>query len=381
MKINLAITLNTQRPDKAGKYPVRLRSTIDSKVTYYPTGIMLLKEQLVNGVVVNHPNKDLLNTTLLLKKGAIEKELLQNSIIGEVAVKAKKNHHLKFSDYAQKKIKEWSATQGIETTIKHKIGYLKRVNEYNPGIRLQEFDKEVLTGFEVFCRKRGNNENTVWSATKFVKTVINAAIADGIIVGNPLMGFKGAKYTDPFRETLSAEELELLEKFAENKLNPKKLLNTANWFLFSCYCGLRYGDLAGFVGFKNGKVLLKTEKTGEVVSIYATEKIIETKNRLTQEIFSNQKSNDYIKVVMAAIGVTKKISFHNARHTFAVEFLNRGGRLEILSKILGHSDIKTTSIYARISNNLADEEMKKVWDQKPPTISGKGKTKNKPTKD
>ncbi len=76
--------------------------------------------------------------------------------------------------------------------------------------------------------------------------------------------------------------------------------------------------------------------------------------------------NDYLKSIAAVLNIHKKITCHTARHTFAVQFLERGGRMEILQKLLGHSSIKTTGIYGKISTLLTDEEMVKVWGAKNP---------------
>lgn len=350
-KQNIKAVLNTQRRDKNGNYPLRIRTTIQRKVSYYSTGIMLKPGQLTDGEIIKHPNKALLNTALRTQINEIEKELLEQSITGEDVIKVKKNVNLKFTDYATKKINAWERSQG-KATIKHKRSYLNKINEFNPSIRLKDFDKETLAKLEDYCRGIGNIGNTVWSCSKFVKTIINAAVEDGTLSKSPIKGFKGQKYADPFRDVLTAAEIELFEQFAANPLNSEKLLNVANWFLFSCYTGLRHGDLANFKGFVNGKVFLQTEKTKEVVSIFATSKIIEIKERLTRDVFTNQRMNDYLKIIAAGLGIEKKVTYHLGRHSFSVNFLERGGDLFILSKILGHTSIKTTESATKISLDL-----------------------------
>lgn len=367
-KLNLKATLRLNRPKKEiylcdadRLFPVRIRMTVKREVTYHAAGFYLKDDQLVNGEVVNHPNKILLNTLIRKKINEIEKSMLEQEITGEAVTQKKKNLNLKFNDYANTVISRMKSTQA-KVTITHKISYLKKFNEFAPGIKLVNVDKEILRKYEDHCKASGNKINTVWSGTKFVKTILNASVDDRILSAAPHLGFKGTAAAAPLRQTLTFDELKLLDRFALNELNNAKLINVANWFLFSCYCGLRYGDIKNFLGFNNGKVLIQTEKTKEIVSIFATKKLIEIKERLTIEILSNQKCNDYLKLIGAACGIDKKFTFHLARHTFAVQFLERGGRLEILSKILGHSSIKTTQIYGKISTPIADAEMKKVWD-------------------
>jgi integrase/recombinase XerC len=362
LKHNIAITLNTQRPDKNGLYPVRIRTIIKRVVTYYPTGIRVTEDQFLKGEIIKHPKKVSYNMELRKMVADLEDKLMKESYLGKEVVKSKRTANLTFGDYAKKKIEFWKSTQ-TKVTTDHKTSYLNKFLAFNPDIKLKDVTQEVIAKYEAYCRDLGNINNTVWSATKFVKTILNAAVEDEVLTKNPLKRFQGVKYIDPFRDTLSPDEIDKVEVFARNPLQSPKMLNVANWFLFSCYTGLRYGDLNNFKGFKNGKVLLQTEKTNEVVSIFATNKIVETKERLSKEVYSNQKMNDYLKIIMASLNIDKRVTCHTARHTFAVQFLERGGRIEILSTLLGHTSLKTTQIYAKISNPLADAEMKKVWDQ------------------
>ena len=359
-KHNLKAVLNTQRPDTKGLYPVRIRQTIQRKVTYHATGIMLAKDQLVKGEVVKHPNKTLLNSTLRIKINEIEKRLLEANILGDDLTKIKKNNNIGFYEYA---VKNLDKSKGLfsTSTLRHKKSYLKKIITFRSNLKLKDVNKDCLTDLENYCREIGNNENTVWSSTKYLKTVINEAVRDGTLLKNPLIGFKGAKYVDPMRHVLTAGEVELLEGFADNKLNNPKLTNVAAWFILGCFTGLRYADMVTFKGLVNSKVLLQTQKTSSIVSIFATVQIIRSVARLNGEIYSNQKCNEYLKAIFAILGIDKKISFHNSRHSFAVNFLEKGGRIEILSKILGHSTLATTQIYAKISTKLADAEMQKVF--------------------
>lgn len=360
MKTNIKIVLNTQRPDSKGNYPVRIRTTIKGHVSYYPTGMMCTKGQLVDGVIVGHHLKTLMNVKLRKQISQIETDLLEQSITGENVTRLKKNTDLKFSEYAKKKINQWKGSQA-KSTIIHKNSYLTKVNTFNPNLKLNSINKDVLIKFEDYCRDKGNKPNTIWGASKFIKTVLNAAFIDGVISSNRIKGFKGVRYSDPLRTILNEDEIKLIEDFADNKLNPLKLRDVASWFVFGCYTGLRFSDMARFKGFVNDRVLLKTAKTGEVVSIVATDKIKVAYARIEKSMISNQKFNDFLKTICASLGIEKRVTAHLSRHSFAVAYLQRGGRIEVLSKILGHGAIKTTSIYAKLSNLTIDAEMLEVW--------------------
>lgn len=369
IKLNLKATLHIARPKKEiylkvedTLYPVRIRMTIQRVVTFSPGGMYLRKDQLVNGEVVNHANKTLMNTAIRKLINDIEKEKLEQEITGEAVTQKKKILLLKFYDYALLVIERKKSTLAPET-MRHKEPHLNKFNKFAPSIKLKDVTKEVLRKYEDSNKAKGLAQNSVWAATKFVKTILNHSVEqDKLFLIAPHHGFEGVGQVDALRITLTPAEIALIEKFANNPDHSSYLINTANWFLLSCYCGLRYGDMKNVTNAIESKILIQTEKTKAVVSIFGTKKIIEIRGRLTKAIPTNQECSRYLKLIAIACNIKKVIKFHLGRHTFAVQFLERGGRMEILSIILGHSSIKTTQIYGKISNPLADAEMKKVWD-------------------
>lgn len=81
-------------------------------------------------------------------------------------------------------------------------------------------------------------------------------------------------------------------------------------------------------------------------------------------VYSNQKTNAYLKEIAKACGIYKNISFHTARHTFATTVtLSNGVPIETVSKMLGHTKLSTTQIYARVLENKIGEDMKNLTDQ------------------
>jgi site-specific recombinase XerD len=362
-KHSIAATINLQRPDNLGKYPVRIRVTIARHVTYHATGIMLDKQfwDAATRAVISHPQKSYYNGIIRRKISDLEAELLEAGVAGQNNTFVKKKQEIKFEVYAKQKIEAAIAleSQGTHT---HKVSYLKKFCEFRPDIKLHQVTAQVLTDYENYCRNLGNVGNTIWSSTKYILTVVNAAIKDGSLRGNPIKNFSRTKYIAPVRRWLTVEDIALLEKFVKNT-TVKQYRDAANWFLFSCYCGLRYGDVVLFTkeAIKNDKIILRTSKKKADVTIKLHPKLKVCVERMNYKVPTNQDYNRLLKAVALAGGIDKPLTSHIARHTFAVQFLDGGGSMEVLSKLMGHSTTKTTAIYGKITDKRVDAEVEKVF--------------------
>ncbi len=80
-------------------------------------------------------------------------------------------------------------------------------------------------------------------------------------------------------------------------------------------------------------------------------------------MLTNQKLNSYLKEIADICGIKKNLTFHLARHTFATMSLSKGVPIESVSKMLGHTNIKTTQIYARITNKKIEHDMDELADK------------------
>ena len=140
-------------------------------------------------------------------------------------------------------------------------------------------------------------------------------------------------------------------------------------FLFSCFTGLRLSDIKAlkWTDIRNGVIFLRQQKTKEFVQVpigkNAAKFIRENDSDKvfhdfpTCEEWHNRKIREWAK----AAGITKHVSFHVARHTFATLALGNGADLFTVSKLLGHTKITTTQIYAKV----LDEGRKKAVDAIP----------------
>lgn len=261
----------------------------------------------------------------------------------------------------------------IEKAIKHLVKYK------GSSVTMKEVDKSFCLGFIDYLntakRKDGKLMAKVTTAGYFrcLNCALNLAVKEEIIPYNPITKINQddrIKIPESTREYLTVDEVKTL--IASKCINEP----TKQAYLFSCFCGLRLGDIQALTWgdiildgtqYRAKIVMKKTQKTlylplsGEALK-WMPERG-EAKD--TDKIF-NLPFATYINVVLKTWaqngGITKKVTFHTARHTFATMMLTLGADLYTTSKLLGHTQVKTTQIYAKIVDKKKDEAVNLVND-------------------
>ena len=203
------------------------------------------------------------------------------------------------------------------------------------------------------------------------KKITNFCIKNNYITKDPFIGFK-ISFKKTNRVYINNQELYILKHI---KLN-NSLNKVRDIFLFSCYTGLSYIDLYNLnikniqIGIDNLKwIFIKRQKTDipSNVPILPPALIILNKYLIQNNIngifpmISNQKTNIALKEIARLCNFNKKLTFHCARHTFATTItLTNGVPIETVSKMLGHNNIKTTQIYARVIDSKISADMMKL---------------------
>lgn len=274
---------------------------------------------------------------------------------------------------------EYKSLEGIsksKATVQKYTRCYKRVEQFLKSkyklsdIPLVEIDHKFIVDFECYLRTVSKcNENTSAKFLQTFKMVIIRARNNGYIKGDPFSNYKiRLKRVD--RGYLTEEELERLRS---TPITSKRVAQVRDVFLFCCYTGLAYIDLKMLrednirTSF-DGKQWIMTHrhKTDTVVNVPILDIPMELlarykgqcKNGYLLPILSNQKCNQYLKDVAKVCKIDKNITFHMARHTFATTVtLSQGVPIESVSKMLGHTNIKTTQIYARITNQKISRDM------------------------
>lgn len=306
-----------------------------------------------------------INALIETKINEVEKKILLARVTNQAPI-LKDNELRKNIDAEQKTfsqfVHQYIKNNSNKLSEKTKRGYLliaRNAEQFFKQILLKDITIQKIDEFENYLSGLGHAKNYTIKLVGRFKTVLNIAHAYGYIKNNPAKNHKTyLKKEEILKDFLEAEEI----KKIENSLTflTKQEHHVACWFLLSCYTGLRFSDIFNFnfnSSVKKNELIVKTEKTGSIVSIGINEKITECLERVKKfsQICSSQKTNVHLKTIAQKSAVSKKISFHTARHTFACMCAEVGVPIEVTQKWLGHSDTKTTLIYYKLKNKKMTE--------------------------
>lgn len=263
--------------------------------------------------------------------------------------------------------------QRYKTTKKHLGRYISTnygLNDYP----VKKIDVKYLNGFIYFLKvEQSLSHNSALKYVAYFKKIVRVAYANGWLEKDPFYNFKLRPKTID-KEFLSNDEL---VRLIQSDFSIPRLEHVRDVFIFSCYTGLAYVDVAklredDIVIGMDGRRWIKVNRTKtkslssipilpiaeQIISKYASLAKIDTK---LLPVYSNQRTNGYLKEIADLTGITKKLTFHMARHTFATTVtLSNGVPIESVSKMLGHKSLKTTQHYAKILDTKLSEDMKNL---------------------
>ena len=313
---------------------------------------------------------------LYKKEIQINSENLRNELFG---IKERERLLIPIFTEHNRKIKELVGSEyapgtleRYETSLKHTKDFLQwkfRVSD----IDIEKIDHAFITEYEFYLRTERKCANN--TAVKYIKNfhkIINICLANGWLTKDPFANYK-AKVKEVIREFLTEQEIQSL---MEKEFVSERLELVRDIFVFSCFTGLAYIDVKqltqdnivlGIDGDKwINKNRQKTDTNSKIPLLPTAQYIMDkysdypvNKNKGTiLPILSNQKMNSYLKEIATVCGINKELTFHIARHTFATTVtLSNGVPIETVSKMLGHTNLKTTQHYAKILDKKISEDM------------------------
>lgn len=389
----LLFYLKKSKASASGTLPIYLRITIDGKRTEISTKRTIeIKKWSVEANKAIGRTEDIreLNAyldSLVSKVYQCQRDLIQDN--KEVTTETLKNKFLGieekqvtlinlFKDHnkqVEKLIGNGYSAGTLErykTVCKHLQEFMKHT--YNlSDYRLNKINHKFITDFEFYLKsERECAHNTTIKYIKNFKKIVRIAIANDWIVKDPFLNYK-VQLKEVKREFLSEEEMQTM---LDKDLHTHRLELVRDIFIFCCYTGLAYSDVKKLskdsivIGI-DGDKWIKTNrtKTGTRSSIpllppalkilkkYENSPLSVSKGVLLP-VLSNQKSNAYLKEIADLCGIKKNLTTHLARHTFATTVtLSNGVGIESVSKMLGHTSIKTTQHYAKILDRKVSDDM------------------------
>jgi site-specific recombinase XerD len=394
-KLNVRIRINEQKA-REGKYPIYIRIYVDGVKTEIATNHSVKPNQWDPKLTrVRHTAEfaQLINAYLDRAKNSIIQDFLERQARGLestpqelknkfLGIQPKPNHKsiLEAFDYHNLKMEEMVNIGKVvpKTLLRYKITRNKVVafmkHQYKiqdkplPELRLvfvTEFEHYLLTIDKL-------HSNTAYKYIKNLKKIISMSVGLEWIPSNPFQNFR-CSYQSPDREILTQQELEII---INKDFDLDRMKEVRDVFIFCCYTGFAYADVYKFqqnavmIGL-DGNYWLSTnrQKTGtkekvpllpialEIIERYKDHEYCVEHDKLLP-VNSNQRYNSYLKELALVCGIKKHLTTHIARHTFATTVtLANGVPIETVSAMLGHTNIRTTQIYAKVVESKMSEDM------------------------
>ncbi|MFV8374975.1 tyrosine-type recombinase/integrase [Flavobacterium sp. LB1P71] len=392
-KITILFVISANKTNQKGLCPLNCRITLNKERKQFTTGLFVNpnywenKLQKVNSQDSNYKfiNAQIeqiqvkINNIALVFQLQNENCTLDNIYNKYIGVEIKKKEYvLSFYKQYLSKIKKLVGLEIKDNTYNkfvyvgnHLEAFLKWKFK-KTDFPLEELSLQFLDDFDYYLKTEKKQEQiTINKTIQRLRTPIKQAISEGYLDRDPFILHK----SKTVRKTvifLTTEELKTLE---EAVLQQKRLNNVQDLFIFCCYTGLAYNEMANLkkqniqIGFDDVNwIQMKREKTQRQISIPILPKAQEiidkysTDGNLIFSSISNQKFNSYLKEIADITGIEKRLTHHIARKTFAsTVLLFNDVPMEIVSELLGHSNmVITQESYGKVVQKKVSEAIKNL---------------------
>lgn len=376
---------------RTGDGMIVIRASQGRKSVDIPTNIFCQSRQFSDGYINSlHPQYDGLNAMLnqiILDIQATEIEAFKHDINMTV--------QRLYSMYVEALSTTVPLTQFSENVLKYssnrkevtKRSYrdvVRNINEFSPGVALEDIDIQWIKKYECWQYDRGVSDSTVWGRMKVVRALFNEAIKRDLL----------KPWQTPFRlyeipelryrtDVLRFSEMEDLLHY---RFEDQKLRRARDFFLLSCYTGLRYGDMVRLTSGHIRQVgeetwlTIQTSKTGKLVQIpltiifYGRVMEILKKYKRVEDLVTPFKCNTTINRAIhdlfgiCKIGGSQRITVHTARRSCITGLADFGVNVYVIQKVVGHARITTTQKYIQLSTATIEADLRKAFPKDRPII-------------
>lgn len=271
---------------------------------------------------------------------------------------------LLFTDWLSQQLNERMDIQESSRRTQRKI--ISMLCEFGCITSFDDLTLANITRFDNFLHSRGLKQSTIWSYHKTLKTYTRLAVKLDLIEKDPYLNFKLDRGKTEWGRFLTEDEF---KRLSEATMPTESIERVRDLFVMQCLTGLSYSDLMNFDFTKvkentKGMYVLSDErkKTGILYTIVLLPQALEILAKYDYKLpkITNVQYNMRLKIVADAAGINKPIASHYGRRTCGMLLLNKGFPIEIVAKVLGHSNIRTTQqAYARILDSSVEREFAK----------------------
>ena len=342
---------------------------------YFSARVKIRPDQFCMGQVINHPIARDLNLRLrqmMWDLMAVEMDCVRRGVPCTLqtlrdAWRENSRPTARLTDFGREFI---SASQSRKKMTKQ--GYMTlftSLDKFRPGALLQDVDYQFITRFESWMKSSGMSHNTRVSRLRFLRAILQEAKNRRLLEHQPFERYKIPGMVSK-KGFLTASQVEAVER----TVLVGKVTVVRDAFLLSCYTGLRFSDIQTLrrEHVRDGWIVKRMVKTGLEVNVPVCElfdgKAVALMERyggvegLTRQVGANAVVNRRLKDVLRSAGLPDghAFTFHTARHTFASLLLAQGVGMATIQRLLGHTQIQTTEIYAEVTQEVIEHDLRRA---------------------
>lgn len=407
MRYTVNLDCKTHYISKDGTIPLTLRVSVNGEHDYLNTGKRIkidhydIENKTIKSGITGHGQLTaFINRQKTRVDDIIEAFEKRNEVATIAKVKklyAEESGSIKsicFYEYVETKIKwERENTEITDGTLDNYDIQLNKLKTYKSKLRIHDINEIFLAEYKAYILDTlGQSQNTAYHAMCFLRKYTKQLFEAGKLSPYPFAKFKVGSSFETEIEYLEPEELTKLHdlydsgdlkkivrvakskhcKYKEFELG-EKLHEVLRYFLVACYTGLRHSDVktlkrehikGRFIAKEMVKGREGRKKTARIPIRKRLLSLLDMSGEVLFEnpVMEDSQTNKYLALIMKEAGINKHITFHCARHSFAIISLLLGVKIEVVSDILGHSELTTTQRYAKVVDRLREQEMDK-WDK------------------
>ncbi|MDA3614667.1 tyrosine-type recombinase/integrase [Polluticaenibacter yanchengensis] len=361
ISMRISVELSGYTKSSNGLQQVRIRTSHHGQRSFFNTGIYIpenvfdedsktIKKIYPNAKLLNEKiNRKISEVTHAFNMGGQYNVSVLNRSLGDAIL-----------EFIRAKTKS-----SADATIENYMRVYNIAKEEFPAAKLTDLNSKFIDNIKQTFIDRGLKNSTInLYITGFI-SVFNFFKKKGIVSEIAMSEVDKLKVGESIKSHLQLEQLQEFSNYIAT-LQPGSNRTVALYFLLGCRTGLRYSDLCKLDQYKltsNNELLIVTKKSKKIVSLKLNENTLAIyKDCLAAGslLNSSKKVSKEIKSLRLKLNWDDEITFHSSRHTFAIMCAKMGISIEVTSRLMGHSDIKTTAIYYKIANEQLNAAMDKI---------------------